>query len=88
MKRVLRRRYWAELAASVISLMLFLLTLARPDWIEVIFGANPDGGSGELEWVLVAALMVSTLSFSSLAWRERRRARCPGIAPREEQVLD
>lgn len=74
MRRGLRRRYWAEVAASIASALLFLLTLARPDWIEAIFEVEPDGGSGELEWVLVAVLLASTLAFSSLAWWEQRRA--------------
>ena len=73
MKRGLRRRYWAEVAASIASALLFLLTLARPDWIEAIFGVEPDGGSGELECVLVADLLATTLAFSALARRERRR---------------
>jgi hypothetical protein len=70
----LRRRFWAEVAALIASALLFLLTLARPDGIEALFEVEPDGGSGELEWILVAVLLTSTLAFSSLAWRERRRA--------------
>jgi hypothetical protein len=56
MKRGLRPRYWAEVTTSASSALLFLLTLARPDWIEAIFEVEPDGGSGEFEWVLVAVL--------------------------------
>jgi hypothetical protein len=73
-RRRLLRRYWAEVAASIASALLFLLTLARPDWIEAIFEVEPDGESGELEWGLVAVPLASTLAFSSLAWRERHRA--------------
>jgi len=54
--------------------VLFLLTLVRPDWIEAVFEVEPDGGSGELEWVVVAVLLASTLAFAWLGWRERRRA--------------
>lgn len=67
-------RYWAEMAASIASALLFFLTLARPDWIEAIFEVEPDGGSGALECVLVAVLLATTLGFSSFARRERRRA--------------
>jgi hypothetical protein len=73
-RRGLRRRHGAEMPASIASSLLFLLTLARPDSIEAIFEVEPDGGSGELECVLVAVLLATTLALSALAWRERRRA--------------
>jgi hypothetical protein len=74
MKRVFRRRYWVEVAASAVSAVMFLLTLARPNWVEAIFGVDPDGGSGELEWVLVAVPLVAALGCSLLAWREWRQS--------------
>lgn len=72
--RHFRLRYRVEVGASVACSVLFLLTLVRPDWIEAIFDAEPDGGSGEFEWLLVALLLAAALTFSCLAWRERRRA--------------
>jgi hypothetical protein len=55
--------------------MLFAVTVVIPSWIELLFGVDPDRGSGELEWgvVLLALLAWATLSF--LARREWRRYR-------------
>jgi hypothetical protein len=43
-------------AAAVVAGLLAVLTLVNPAWIEATFGADPDGGGGELEWVIVLGL--------------------------------
>jgi hypothetical protein len=53
-----------EAAAAVLSGFLGLLTLVFPMWIEVIFGADPDGGDGSAEWGVVVALVVATAVFA------------------------
>jgi len=68
-----RRRFWIEAGLSVLSGVLFVLTLVVPDWIEAVFRVDPDHSSGALEWVIVAGLLVATLAFSLLARREWRR---------------
>lgn len=50
------RRCWTEIALGGACLVLLALTAVWPDWIELIFGVEPDGGNGALEWALVAAL--------------------------------
>jgi hypothetical protein len=49
------------------------LTLFRRDWIEAIFRVDPDQHTGALEWLIVAALLVATAMFGSLARSEWRR---------------
>jgi hypothetical protein len=35
-----------EIAATTVGSALFAVTLLWPDWIERVFGADPDGTSG------------------------------------------
>ena len=50
-----------------------LLTLVRNDWLEAVFGVDPDQHSGSLEWIVVAVLAVGAISFACLARRQWRR---------------
>lgn len=68
-----RRRFWIETGLGVLSVAAVILTLAVPTWIEAVFSVDPDESSGALEWYIVAALLVSTLTFGFLARREWRR---------------
>ncbi|HEX7581452.1 MAG TPA: hypothetical protein VF321_00070 [Gaiellaceae bacterium] len=74
MKPQLRTRFWIESALAGASAFLFALTLVWKDWIEAIFGVDPDHSSGAIEWAIVAALLVVTLVATLLARAERRRA--------------
>jgi hypothetical protein len=67
------RGFWIELGLAVSSGCLLVLTLVTREWIELVFGVDPDGGSGALEWLIVACLAGLTLLFSVLARREHRR---------------
>jgi len=67
-----RRRYWVEIAVSVVATVLFVLTLITREWIEVLFGVDPDGGSGALEWALVAGFGVVAIASIIAAVMERR----------------
>jgi hypothetical protein len=73
MKPQLRTRFWIESALAGASAFLFALTLVWKDWIEAIFGVDPDHSSGGLEWAIVAVLVVVTLVATLLARAERRR---------------
>jgi hypothetical protein len=73
-KRQLRGRFWVETGMAALSLALLVLTLVWDEWIEILFGVNPDGGSGELEWVLAGAMLIVTGAFLVLARIEWRRA--------------
>ena len=51
---------------------MFVLTLVWPDWIEGIFGADPDGGNGSAEWGWTAAFAVAAFILAVDAGRMRR----------------
>ena len=48
------------------------------NFIEQIFGVSPDGGSGELEFLLVVLPLLGFAAWR--VWREPRRAPMPGLA--------
>jgi len=53
-----RRRLRAEVALAVASLVLGLLALVWPEWIEAVFRIDPDAGSGALEWAIAGVLLL------------------------------
>ncbi|MFF2509240.1 ABC transporter permease [Streptomyces sp. NPDC058067] len=71
----MRLRGRIESVAAGLCGLLFLVTLIWPNWIEAVFGVDPDQHSGALEWAVVAVALCATLTFSLLARGEFRRAR-------------
>jgi hypothetical protein len=72
-----RKRFWLELGLAGFSAFLLLLTLATREWIEIVFRVDPDHGSGSLEWLVVVASLLATVTFSVLArleWRQAKEA--------------
>lgn len=68
-------RFWFELFAGGGSAILFVATVLWPQWIELVFGADPDGGNGEAEWGIVAVLaVVSLVMLLTAGWEWRRAA--------------
>lgn len=70
-------RFWGRLALAAISATLLIVTVAWPDWIEIVFRIDPDQGSGWLEWLIVVLASGLTLMFSTsarLEWRRRGAA--------------
>jgi hypothetical protein len=74
MKNGLRRIFWVEGSFGVITAVLFLVTLVQRNWIESLFGVDPDQYSGSLEWSIVGGLLLVTLVLFALAGYEWRRA--------------
>lgn len=53
-----RSRLRLEVALAVASLVLGLLALVWPAWIEAVFRVDPDAGSGSLEWAVAAVFLL------------------------------
>ena len=70
-----RTRYILELACAVVAGILAVLTLAVHDWIEAVFGMDPDGGSGLVEAAIVVTLLVVFAALAADAFRLRRLER-------------
>jgi apolipoprotein N-acyltransferase len=73
----MRPRFWIEAGLAVASVLLLVVTLISREWIEVVFGVDPDHGNGSLEWLIVGIMAVVALAFSIIARVEWRRASSP-----------
>ena len=72
-----RTRFWVESILAIVTAAMFIVTLVSRDWIEEVFGVEPDAGNGSLEWLLVAVLLaISVLAFlaARVEWRRGVRA--------------
>lgn len=66
--------FWVEALASAFGTFLGLLTIAWHDWIEGVFGVDPDHGNGSAEWIAVVVLLAIGVSAGMLARRRWRQA--------------
>lgn len=74
----LRPRFWMEAVLGSLSGLLFVITLVRRDWIELLFDVEPDAGSGALEWLIVAVTALVAVLCAVGARAEWRRAHPAG----------
>ncbi len=74
MKDALRRRFWLEAGVATLTGVMFVITLVWRNWVEIIFGVDPDQGNGLLEWSIVGALFLATVVLVVLARYEWRKA--------------
>ena len=65
--RTVRRRFWVESVAAVVTGVMLVVTAIWPNWIERLWEVEPDGGDGSLEWALVGVLTVVTITLSVVA---------------------
>lgn len=78
MVRSPRHRFWVEAILGVVTGALALTTMVWHDWIELVFGMDPDGGSGAAEWVVVLVLLVLSAVLAAAARQEWRRTATVG----------
>jgi hypothetical protein len=73
----LSRRFWIENGLAVAAAALAVATLIEPDWIEDVFGVDPDASSGAVEWAVtfVAAGIVAFSGWAARTEWVRLRAR-------------
>ena len=72
--RLVRARFWVESVCGLLGAVLFVVTLVAREWIELIFGVDPDRGSGALEFAIALGLLGVSIVSGLLAAREWRRA--------------
>jgi hypothetical protein len=80
-------RRWISGAFAVISAALLVLTLVWPQWIEGIFGAEPDSGDGAFELMIVIGFAVVAAAFSTDVIVALRRARVRRLLAAEPDRL-
>ena len=68
-----RARFWVEVVCGTIGFVLLAVTLLSREWIEFLFGVDPDGGSGALEFTIALGLLAGAATAALLALREWRR---------------
>jgi hypothetical protein len=69
---MVRVRAWIVTVLSVASLAMLVATAVAPDWIERVFGAEPDGRNGSAEVIATLALVAVTVTSGLVAvaaWR-------------------
>lgn len=67
-----RRRFWLECGLAGLSCLLAIGTILLPEWIEILFGVDPDHGNGILEVLITVVTVVASLAFvvaSRLEWK-------------------
>jgi hypothetical protein len=81
MKRRVGWVFWVETSLASFTAFIVVLTAVWHDWIEGIFGFDPDHHDGAFEWELVGLCLLLTILFSGLARREWRRAPVASPSP-------
>ncbi|MGV8966385.1 MAG: hypothetical protein ACOH2F_08905 [Cellulomonas sp.] len=64
-----------EAGLSLLAAGLAAITMLWPAWLEAILPIDPDGGSGEAEWLIVMALALVAVASALLAMRHHGAAR-------------
>ena len=85
MTTISRGRIWAETIVGGFAAVMAVVTIFWRDWLEAVFGWDPDHHNGSAEWLIVLGLAIVAAVLLPLARWERRRlvgpspAAAPGI---------
>jgi hypothetical protein len=85
MRRGSKARAWLETVLAVVGLSLSLLTLVWREWIEFLFGVDPDQHTGGLELLVAGAFLVTSMLLAGQArrdWRIHHQGELPSGDPR------
>ena len=74
MKKRVRIWFCVKMLTGFVTGVLFLTTFFARDWIETLFGWDPDQYGGSVEWLIVVGLFVVTAMLFTSASIEWRRA--------------
>lgn len=74
MTTTVRQRFWWEAGLALAAAILAVVTMINAEWIEFLFGVDPDNGSGALEWALVIVLAVAAVAVGTVARHEWQRS--------------
>jgi len=59
--------FWIQVSSASLTGILLMVTLISREWVELVSRIDPDGGSGALEWAIMAALFFWTVVFTLLS---------------------
>jgi hypothetical protein len=62
-----------ETALAIGAFALAVVTVIWRDWIEIVFGVDPDKGSGSLEWLIVVVCLTIAVTCGVAARAQWRR---------------
>lgn len=79
-----RRRSRYHTGIALAGMVLTVLTIVHPSWIELIFRVDPDGNNGRAEWLIVAAFAGFTAVAVVRTARETRGSRRRSRAEQEQ----
>lgn len=66
-------RFWVNTVLAMVTAAMSGITLIWHDWIEIVFGVEPDHGSGWLEALILVSGLGVSLTFSASVYAEWRR---------------
>jgi hypothetical protein len=72
MRKGSKARAWLATVSAVVGLGLCLLTLVWSEWIELLFGVDPDRHTGGLELLVAGAFLVTSVVLAGQARRDWR----------------
>ena len=73
-RRSVRPRFWLEVALAILTAAAAITTIMWPEWIELVFGIEPDKGNGTLELGVTLTIAIVFAILAMAAQTEWRRA--------------